>query len=477
MMLRELLGEGPDVAVTGLAFDNRLVEPGTLFFCVPGFTRDGHDFAPDAVARGAVALVVQRPLGLGVPEIVVDDVRAAMARVAARFFGDPTARLPVIGVTGTNGKTTTAFLVRALLEAGGRRTGLLGTVKSVVGGVERKLARTTPEAIDLQRTFRAMLDAGDVACAMEISSHALELRRADGIHVAAAIFTNLTQDHLDFHPTMEDYFQAKRLLFASELTRVRIANADDAYGRRLIEEFPDALTFAIEREADYRAVDVRTDGTGCDFRALTPDGEFDARVPLPGRFNVLNALGAWAAVRAIGAPVDAPWLRDAATAPGRFEPVVAGQPFSVVVDYAHKPDALEQVLRAARELAAGRLIVVFGAGGDRDRGKRPLMGEIAARLADVALVTSDNPRSEAPEAIIDEIEAGIPAGAHADVLRDADRRASIFRAVALARPGDVVVIAGKGHEQGQEFADGRTEPFDDVTVAREAIEAAVGSRA
>ena len=476
-MLRELLGAGPDVEVTGLAFDNRLVAPGTLFFCVPGFTRDGHDFAPDAIARGAVALVAERPLGLDVPEVLVDDVRAAMARAAARFYGDPTASLQVIGATGTNGKTTTAYLTRALLEASGRSCGLLGTVKSVVGGVEDKTARTTPEAIDLQRTFRAMLDAGDVACAMEISSHALELRRADGVRVAAAIFTNLNQDHLDFHPTMEDYFQAKRRLFASSLTSVRIANADDAYGRRLIEEFDGVVTFAIEREADYRAVEVRFDGTGCDFTALTPDGSFAARVPIPGRFNVLNALGAWAAVRAVGAPVEASWLEHAAVAPGRFQPVDAGQPFSVVVDYAHKPDALEQVLRAARELASGRVIVVFGAGGDRDRGKRPLMGEIAARVADFALITSDNPRSEDPEAIIDEIEAGIPAGAHATVERAADRRASIFRAIAMARPGDVVVIAGKGHEPGQEFEGGRVEPFDDRTVAREAIEAVAGSRA
>src|SRR4051812_28400051 len=476
MTLRELLGDGPDVVVTSLTFDNRLAGPGTLFFCVPGFTRDGHDFAPDAVARGAVGLVVQRPLGLGVPEFVVEDVRASMAELAARFYGDPTAELKVAGITGTNGKTTTAFLTRALLEGAGLSCGLLGTVKSVVGGVEHPVVRTTPEAIDLQRTFRDMVDAGDVACAMEISSHALELRRADAIHVAAAVFTNLTQDHLDFHPTMEDYFQAKRLLFASELTSVRIANADDPYGRRLIEEFS-CLTFGFESEADYRAVDVRTDGTGCDFTAVTPDGSFAARVPLPGRFNVLNALAAWSAARALGAPADglAASLAAAATAPGRFQPVEAGQPFGVVVDYAHKPDALEQVLLAARELAAGRLIVVVGAGGDRDRGKRPIMGEIAARLADVALITSDNPRSEVPEAIIDEIVAGIPASPHAEVDRDADRRATIFRAIELARPGDVVVIAGKGHEQGQEFAGGRKEPFDDAAVAREAIAARVPS--
>jgi UDP-N-acetylmuramoyl-L-alanyl-D-glutamate--2,6-diaminopimelate ligase len=374
----------------------------------------------------------------------------------------------VAGITGTNGKTTTAFLLRALLEGAGLSCGLLGTVTKVIGGVEHPVVRTTPEAIDLQRDFRAMLDAGDRACAMEISSHALQLRRADGIHVAAAVFTNLSQDHLDFHGDMETYFAAKRRLFESGLTSVRIANADDPYGRRLIADFPGVITFGIEAEADYRARDVRKDGS---FTAVTPDGSFAARVPLPGRFNVLNALAAWAAARVLGAPAEGipAALAGARTAPGRFEAVDAGQPFGVYVDYSHKPDALASVLGAARELASGRLIVVFGAGGDRDRGKRPLMGEIAARLADVVLVTSDNPRSEDPEAIIDEILAGIPPGA--DVSRDADRRASIHRAIGLARPGDVVVIAGKGHEHGQEFAGGRVEPFDDVEVAREALAA------
>jgi UDP-N-acetylmuramoyl-L-alanyl-D-glutamate--2,6-diaminopimelate ligase len=386
-----------------------------------------------------------------------------MAVAAARFHGDPTARLPVVGITGTNGKTTTAFLVRALLEASGRQTGLLGTVTSVVAGEERATVRTTPEAIDLQRTFREMLDGGDRACAMEISSHALELRRADGIHVAAAVFTNLTQDHLDFHPSMEDYFQAKRRLFASGLTRARVVNVDDPYGRRLAGEFPDAITFGFSEGADYRAVDVETGFAGTDCRFETPDGAFDVHVPLPGRFNVANALGAWAAVRALGVEVTA--LPAAARVPGRFEPVDEGQPFAVLVDYAHTPDSLENVLRAARELATGRVIAVFGAGGDRDRGKRPLMGEIGARLADIALVTSDNPRSEDPEAIIAEILAG----AGREVEHDVDRRRSIHRAVELARPGDVVVIAGKGHEQGQEFAGGRKEPFDDMAVAREAL--------
>jgi UDP-N-acetylmuramoyl-L-alanyl-D-glutamate--2,6-diaminopimelate ligase len=475
MTLRELLGDGPaDVPVTGLAFDNRAVGPGSVFFCVPGFTTDGHDFAPDAVRRGAAALVVQRPLALGVPEIVVDDVRAAMARAAARFHGDPTAALAVCGVTGTNGKTTTTFLVRALLERAGRSCGLLGTVKSIVGGEERPVVRTTPEAIDLQRTFREMLDAGDVACAMEISSHALELRRADGIHVAVAVFTNLTQDHLDFHPTMEEYFAAKRRLFASSLTVARLVNADDPYGRRLADEFPGTVTFGIDSaDADYRATGIEYGFAGSRFTARTPDGDFAVAVGLPGRFNVLNALGAWAAARALGVGAEeiAAGLAGAARVPGRFEPVEAGQPFAVLVDYSHTPDSLENALRAARDLAEGRVIVVFGAGGDRDRGKRPLMGEIAARLADVALVTSDNPRSEDPEAIIGEILGGIGGEApRAVVEHDADRRASIQRAVALAEPGDVVLIAGKGHEQGQEFAGGRKEPFDDVSVAREALE-------
>src|SRR5918998_863912 len=338
MTVRELLGEGPAVEIGGLAYDNREVRPGTLFFCVPGFTRDGHDFAPDAVERGAAALVVARPLGLGVPEVQVDDVRSTMAVAAARFHGDPTARLPVVGVTGTNGKTTTAFLVRSLLEAAGRRCGLLGTVKSVIGGVEHPVVRTTPEAIDLQRAFAAMLDAGDEACAMEISSHALDLRRADGIHVACAVFTNLTQDHLDYHPDMEAYFQAKRLLFSSPLTQARVTNADDSYGARLAEEFPGTVTFGFG-EADYRAVDVQTEFTGSSFTAVTPDGSFPARVCLPGHFNVLNALGAWAAARTLGVPPGeiAAALPEAGRGAGRLPPGRGGAPVAGVGDYSPTP--------------------------------------------------------------------------------------------------------------------------------------------
>jgi UDP-N-acetylmuramoyl-L-alanyl-D-glutamate--2,6-diaminopimelate ligase len=478
MRLGELMPGVPpgarDIEVSGLAYDNRVVTPGTLFFSVPGFTRDGHEFAPDAIARGAVALVVQRPLGLGVPELQVDDVRAAMAPAAARFYGDPTAALEVVGITGTNGKTTTAFLMRALLEAGGRQAGMLGTVKSVIGSQEHEVERTTPEAIDLQRTFRAMLDAGDAACAMEVSSHALELHRADAIHFAVGLFTNISRDHLDFHPTMEDYFLAKRRLFTEADTQHAVINVDDEYGARLAAELSHPITFALDAEAAYRASDVRTGLEGSRFTVHGPDGAMDLRSPLRGRFNVYNVLGAFCAARALGIEKSsaAAAIETAGQVPGRFETIEEGQPFAVVVDYAHTPDSLENVLRAARGLTSGRLLVVFGAGGDRDRGKRPLMGRIAAELADRVIVTSDNPRSEPPEAIIEEILAG----AGPDVEHQVDRREAIAAAIAAADEGDVVVIAGKGHEQGQEFEAGRKVPFDDATVAREVLRSAALAR-
>jgi UDP-N-acetylmuramoyl-L-alanyl-D-glutamate--2,6-diaminopimelate ligase len=490
---------GAPVEIAGLAYDSRAVGPGTLFFCVPGLRSDGHDFAPAAVRAGAVALVVERHLGLDVPEVRVASTRTAMGPLAARFYEDPTATLEVVGVTGTNGKTTTAFLVRALLQAAGRPCGLLGTVASIVA--QRELPpgrsslgstpasssdaispsasqRTTPEAIDLQGALRAMLDGGDRACAMEVSSHALQLGRTDGVRFAAAIFTNLTQDHLDFHDTMEDYFQAKRRLFVPVAPGVSVINNDDPHGRRLAAELPDAVTFAIDRDADYRARDVRVGSDGCRLRLLTPAGERRLALPLRGRFNVANALAALAAVHALGGELDTllAALERGVHVPGRFEPVEEGQDFLVLVDYAHTPDSLEHVLTAARELidARARVLCVFGAGGDRDRGKRPLMGEIAARLADVVIVTSDNPRSEDPEAIIAEILAGAArarALGTSPVAALADRRAAIGRAVAAARCGDVVVIAGKGHERGQEFAEGRKVPFDDIAVAREALRA------
>ncbi|WP_022930675.1 UDP-N-acetylmuramoyl-L-alanyl-D-glutamate--2,6-diaminopimelate ligase [Patulibacter americanus] len=486
MTLGELFTQTPadalGVPVTALAYDDRRVAPGTVFFCVRGHTRDGHEFAAAAVQRGASALVVDHPLGTDVPEVVVPDVRAAMAPAAARLAGDPTARLQTVGITGTNGKTTTAFLVRELLEAAGRSTGILGTVTQVAGGVERPAGRTTPEAIDLQPLFAEMVEAGDQACVMEVSSHALALGRADAIHWAAAIFTNLTQDHLDFHADMEEYFLAKARLFDAAGDAPKVVDVDDPYGRRLAGMHPGAITVGLESEdARVRATDVRTGLRGSTF---VVDGR-ELSTPLTGRFNVMNALQAYVTVTALGVDADvaAAALADAGRVPGRLEPVDAGQPFAVLVDYAHTPDSLHNVLDAARgvleaDAAAGaergRSICVFGCGGDRDRGKRPLMGGIAAREADVAIATSDNPRSEDPEAILDEVLAGVEPGGP-PVERIADRHEAIARAVALARAGDVVLITGKGHEQGQTFADG-TVPFDDRTVAREAL-AALGHTA
>jgi len=473
MRLAELVAElagarvvGDDsVEVRDLAYDSRKVEPGTLFFCVVGEKADGHEFGARAVEEGAAALVVERELTeLDVAQVVVEDSRAAMAPLAARFWGDPTAELRMVGVTGTNGKTTTAFLVQEILKAANFPCGLLGTVKQVVGGVEKEVVRTTPEAIELQATFRAMLEGGDEACVMEVSSHAMTLHRADAIHFEVAIFTNLTQDHLDFHADMEDYFLAKRKLFEMG-PKTAIVNVDDPYGRRLASEF-ECITFSAEgAEADYSARDVSFDAGGARFSV----GEMDLRTALPGHFNVANALGAFAAAEAIGvgSEIAAAGLARAGRVPGRFEPVDEGQGFTVLVDYAHTPDSLENVLRAARRLSEGRVISVFGAGGDRDRDKRPKMGRAGAELSDLTVITSDNPRSEDPEAIVAEVASGAEGAAELEVV--VDRRAAIALALSRAEPGDIVVIAGKGHEQGQEFENGRKIPFDDREVAREEL--------
>jgi UDP-N-acetylmuramoyl-L-alanyl-D-glutamate--2,6-diaminopimelate ligase len=492
------------VDIQQLAYDSRRVGSGALFFCVPGKNADGHDFAPAAVKAGAEGLVVQHELsGLDVAQVLVPDVRAAMAPIAARFNRDPTKKLKVAGITGTNGKTTTAFLLREILQraglpGGGMQCGLLGTVKQVVGGKEERVERTTPEAIDLQDAFRRMLDGDDEACAMEVSSHALVLHRCDAIHFDVALFTNLTQDHLDFHADMEDYFDSKRRLFEMG-PGTAVVNVDDPYGRRLAGELESragksrCLTFSAEgAEADFVAREVSCDASGSSFvvnsysarhasaysGGLSPAGKEElVRTGLPGHFNIANALGAFVAARALG--VDprhaAAALAEASPPPGRFELVDAGQPFSVLVDYAHTPDSLKNVLRAARPLTSGRLIVVVGAGGDRDRDKRPKMGRAATSGADLAIITSDNPRSEDPETIVAEVRAGAEeddaagAGGSDAVVAEVDRRTAIALALGEARPGDTVVIAGKGHEQGQEFEDGRKVPFDDREVAREEL--------
>jgi UDP-N-acetylmuramoyl-L-alanyl-D-glutamate--2,6-diaminopimelate ligase len=451
--------------VTDLAYDTRRVTPGALFVCIPGLKADGHDFAAEAVANGASALIVERPLELAVPQLLVADAREAMALAADAFFGQPTRELEVAGVTGTNGKTTTAFLLFSILAAAGRRPGLLGTIENRVGGERRPAIRTTAEAIDLQRTFREMLEAGDRSCAMEATSHGSALKRLLGVRFRALVFTNLSQDHLDFHGTMEEYFDAKRRLFTEpdvDGNRPPAAiNVGDPHGRKLADELRELGEHPVEFGLGD-AARLEVTGAGSTFTY----GGLELTTRLRGRFNVENVLGAVAASRLLGIEDDgiAAGVAHLAGVPGRFEAVDEGQLFTVIVDYSHKPVALESVLNEARGLTDGRLLCVFGCGGDRDRGKRPLMGEIASRLADVVVVTSDNPRSEDPQAIIAEILEGVTK--RVDV--EPDRRAAITKALEEARAGDVVVIAGRGHEQRQELAD-RTIPFDDREVARDAL--------
>jgi UDP-N-acetylmuramoyl-L-alanyl-D-glutamate--2,6-diaminopimelate ligase len=414
-----------------------VLSTGALFFCVPGASVDGHDLAAAAVAGGAAAVVVERPVAVTVPQLVVPSVRDAMPPAANAFFETPSRELELAAVTGTNGKTTTAFLLRAVLDAAGRRPGLLTNIERRVGGESCSIGLNTPEAIDLQRLLRAMVDAGDRSCAMEATSIASSQGRLRGTSFAVLVFTNLTQDHLDFHGTMEEYFAAKRGLFAQ--AERAVVNVGDEWGRRLAAELPHVRTF-------------------------TPDDDLpEVGLRLAGRFNKANALGAVWAARELG--VDEAAIRagiaSVAAVPGRFETVEEGQPFQVIVDYAHTPDSLANILEAARALGSGRLLVVFGAGGDRDREKRAVMGEIAGALADRAIVTTDNPRSEDPAAIAEQVAAG-------SLQIVLDRREAIETAIGEALPGDVVVIAGKGADREMEVAGGRI-PFDDRDVARTAL--------
>ena len=458
---------GRPAEIGDLAYDTRRVSEGALFFCVRGERVDGHDLAWEAIERGAAALVVERVLEVNVPQLVVPSVRESMAVAADVFFGEPTKELELAGVTGTNGKTTTAFLLRGMLAAAGHRPGLLGTVEWEVGGVTRPAPFTTPEAIDLQRLFREMLDAGDRSAALEASSHGSALRRLDRVRLDVLVFTNLSQDHLDLHGTMEEYFQAKRRLFSGAQPPPAAVSVDTEWGRLLADYLRDLhraplVTFGLREDAEIRPEGLELGATGSTFRA----GGVEVTTPLRGIFNVENVLGAVAAGLLLDLDEDAiaEGIASVDAVPGRFEAIDEGQPFAVVVDYAHTPDSLATVLRAARGLGRGRVLVVFGAGGDRDRGKRPLMGKVAAELADVTIVTSDNPRSEPPLAIIEDVLQG--AGVEVEI--DPDRRSAIWRAISLAEEGDVVVIAGKGHEQGQEVA-GVVIPFDDREVVRDAL--------
>ncbi|MGQ9475513.1 MAG: UDP-N-acetylmuramoyl-L-alanyl-D-glutamate--2,6-diaminopimelate ligase [Actinomycetota bacterium] len=491
-LLEGLLGirfsGGPDPEVLGISYHSARVCPGDVFVAVPGFRTDGHLYLREALDRGAVALVVEEgrevplPLPNGVALVRAVDTRLALALLSDRFWGHPSGKVDLVGVTGTNGKTTTTHLVEAGASRCGMKAGLIGTVAYRVGGRELPVERTTPESADLQRILAGMFEAGCQVVAMEVSSHALSLRRVDGCEFRVAVFTNLTQDHLDFHHDMEDYYRSKERLF---LPRERgglgaeaaAVNVDDAYGKRLAATLDgDVLSYGSGEGAELQGWLVETGLKSSRVRVRYGDWEEEAETALTGTFNLYNILAALAACMLLGmeSSTALEGILSHPGVPGRFQPVEEGQDFAVLVDYAHTPDSLDRVLEAARGISRGRLIVVFGCGGDRDRGKRPLMGEIAVRRADLAVITSDNPRSEDPLAIIKEIEEGARRAKDGGEWRVVpDRREAIAMAVREAQGGDVVVIAGKGHERGQEFAD-RTVPFDDVEEARKALRRRLG---
>jgi UDP-N-acetylmuramoyl-L-alanyl-D-glutamate--2,6-diaminopimelate ligase len=478
---KRVLGQLP-AEVLGVAYDSRKVAPGEIFVAIPGLKQDGRRYVENALARGATALVLEGAdllEGRSVARVLVGSARAALARLADAYFGHPSGSLTVIGITGTNGKTTTSYLVDGLLAAQGRRTGLIGTVQYRIGALSIPAGQTTPEALETQQLLRRMVDEGVTAVAMEVSSHALALSRVEGIDFDVAVFTNLTQDHLDFHVTMDAYRDAKRHLFTllaagHKPTRTAVVNADDASGLAMVADLPlHTLTYGVRGRADVRPTRWSSGAEGIRMNVRTPAGHLDIASPLVGEHNVENLLAATGVGIALGMEpaLIARALGSVGSVPGRFERVEAGQPFLVVVDYAHTPDALERTLETARKLRGpgGRLAVVFGCGGDRDRGKRPLMGGIAARLADRVWVTSDNPRSEPPEAIIADIVAGIPGGIALDRHETIpDRKAAIQRALTWAGAGDVVVIAGKGHETYQ-IIGSDVLPFDDRAQARAAL--------
>jgi len=476
-----VLGDPAGVAITGVTLSSQRVLPGDLYAALPGSRAHGAAYSGDAVAAGATAILTdsdgsEAARATGVPVLVVDAPRALLGALAARVYGDPAAALTLMAVTGTQGKTTTTRLLEAGLEGAGIPAAVVGTVGTRIAGQDVKTALTTPEAPDLHALFAVMREREVRACAMEVSSHALVMGRVDGVVFDVAAFCNLGRDHLDFHRDLEDYYAAKASLFTPERARSGLTNVDDAHGRRLLDEAPIPMrTFsAAGGDADWRAADVELRPEGSRFTVVTPAGEkVGAGVPLAGAFNVANALCAVALAAEAGfgpAPVAAAIARSSGV-PGRLERIDLGQDFLAVVDYAHKPDAVTAVLHTLRPMTSGRLVVVLGAGGDRDTGKRPLMGEVAARLADVLVVTDDNPRSEDPAAIRAEVLEGVrlvPGDDRAEVHESGDRREAIRLAVSLATAGDIVVVAGKGHETGQEVA-GTVHPFDDRVVLREEL--------
>jgi len=468
------LSGAADVAIAEVGHDSRNLKPGSLFVAIRGLVNDGNRFVDAALRKGAAAVASEHEPRTGTPWLQVPDARVALATLSAAVLGEPAQSLELVGVTGTNGKTTTAYLIDAALRAAGRKVGLLGTVQYRIGDRLAEAVRTTPESSDLQALLREMADANCSHAVLEVSSHSLALKRVHGCAFKVAVFTNLTRDHLDFHGDMEGYFAAKRLLFDTLLRPDghAIVNADDDRATELVRVSRGRVwTYSLSRLADLKAENIRLSLEGTRFQAKTPAGSFEVATPLLGRFNVQNLLAALGAALALGVPAETALrgLVSLAGVSGRLERVEAGQEFTVIVDYAHTDDALRNLLETLRELNPRRVLTVFGCGGDRDRTKRPLMGAVALRLSDVVIVTSDNPRSEPPEAILDEIERGMNGGRKVQRHRIVDRREAIAKALELASAGDVVAIAGKGHETYQVLRD-RTIPFDDRQVAREALE-------
>lgn len=474
-----LLARGGDAQITGITHSSSEVRPGYVFVAIRGAKADGHDFISQALALGAGAVIINRPMELPdhVAYAMVEDSRLALAEVSALLYGQPSRKMRMVGITGTNGKTTTAFLVRSILKEAGFGVGLMGTVQVEVGDTILPVKFTTPEPPQLQSLLRLMVDHALSHAVMEVSSHAIALSRVAKVEYDTAVFTNLTQDHLDLHGTMENYFLTKARLFtglnmdATKPNKIAIVNIDDAYGRRLVGMSGGrVMTYSIDQQADITATDIRSGADGSVFVLTSPFGSTEVAIATPGRHSIYNALGAAGAALSEGASLEAvvrglklPGI------PGRMQPVNEGQKFSVFIDYAHTPDGLENVLRAAKGFAGGKVIVVFGCGGDRDRGKRPLMGAIAARLADIAYLTSDNPRSEDPLRIIEDVLPGFyGTNAASRVVVEPDRRSAIAKAIAIAEEGDVVLITGKGHENYQIFREG-TVHFDDREEARAAL--------
>lgn len=464
--------------ITGLTADSRQVKPGYLFVCLTGYTVDGHTFAAQAVKNGAVAVLSEQDLDVPATIVKVPDTRRAMAMLADRIFGSPTKKVKVIGVTGTNGKTTTTHLIDKILCDQSKQTGLIGTIHMKIGDVTEEVKNTTPDAIDLQRSFRRMCDVNTDYAIIEVSSHALELGRVRGCEIHTAVFTNLTQDHLDYHKTMENYRYAKSLLFSqlgnsydTDRLKTAVLNADDEASELYATVTPvRVITYGIDQPADVRAKQIEITSKGTSFTVESFAGSARLNLKLMGKFNVYNALAAIAVTLAEGISLEEikASLEEVAGVNGRFEAVDAGQQFAVLVDYSHTPDSLENALMTVKEFARGNVFCIVGCGGDRDKTKRPIMAQIATKYADLTVLTSDNPRSEEPQAILDDMLAGLSEVAPERYAALADRREAIAHAVSLAKPDDVILIAGKGHETYQMIKD-QVLPFDDRKVAREAI--------